>query len=129
MPPSLPIWRTTCASSPAPTPPVIGKAAMAKLYGDSEAKNGGAPKDKLEWAPIEAKASDDGSLGWTRGHWTHTGTDKDGKAVKNTGYYVTLWRGRLTAPTNTKSTRRRGIRNRGSKRTSPTMPRMMALRS
>ena len=72
-------------------PPVISKAAMAKLYADGEAKNG-APQDRLEWTPIEAKASGDGSLGWTRGHWIYSATGTDGKAVKNTGYYVTLWR-------------------------------------
>jgi len=72
-------------------PPVLGKAAVAKLYADGEARNG-APKDRLEWVPVEAKASVDGTLGWTRGRWTDTATGKDGKTAVATGYYVTLWR-------------------------------------
>ena len=72
-------------------PPVTGKAAMAKLYADSEAKTG-PPRDRLEWTPADAKASGDGTLGWTRGRWIYTSRDKDGKEAKGTGYYVTVWR-------------------------------------
>ena len=111
------------------TPPVVGKAAMAKLYGDSEAKNSGPPKDKLEWAPIEAKASDDGSLGWTRGHWTYTATDDSGKPVKNTGYYVTLWRRQADGAYKYEVDLGGEDSEIAPNATSPTMPRMMALRS
>jgi len=72
-------------------PPILGKAAVAAAYAASEARNG-TPKDRLEWTPLEAKASSDGTLGWTRGRWTDTATAKDGKVETATGYYVTLWR-------------------------------------
>jgi ketosteroid isomerase-like protein len=72
-----------------PKPPITGKAAVAAYYQELEKK----PRHSvLDWTPVEAKASDDGVLGWTRGAWTFTATGEDGKAQKLTGYYVTLWR-------------------------------------
>jgi ketosteroid isomerase-like protein len=69
-------------------PPIIGKAAAADYY----AKNPDAPGDRLEWTPVEADASPDGVLGYTRGTWIYTGKKADSSAVKVTGYYVTEWR-------------------------------------
>src|SRR5471030_2389641 len=55
-------------------PPILGKAAAAAYYAGVEKKNpGGEKNSSLEWSPIEAQASDDGSLGWTRGTWIYTG--------------------------------------------------------
>lgn len=74
-------------------PPILGKAAAAAYYADVEKKNPGAEKNSsLEWTPSEAEASEDGSLGWTRGTWTFSGKKPDGKVTKVTGYYVTEWR-------------------------------------
>jgi len=74
-------------------PPVLGKAAAAAYYADVEKKNpGGEKNSSLEWRPIEAEASDDGSLGWTRGSWIFSGKKPDGNLRKVTGYYVTEWR-------------------------------------
>ena len=71
-------------------PPILGKAAAAAYYADVEKKNPGTEKtSSLEWTPIEAEASDDGSLGWTRGTWIFSGKKPDGKVRKVTGYYVT----------------------------------------
>jgi ketosteroid isomerase-like protein len=74
-------------------PPILGKAAAAAYYADVEKKNPSAEKNSsLEWTPIEAEASDDGSLGWTRGTWIFSGKKPDGQIRKVTGYYVTEWR-------------------------------------
>lgn len=70
------------------TPPIIGKAAVADYY----AKNPQSPDDRLEWTPLEADASPDGVLGFTRGTWIYTGKNADGSAAKATGYYVTEWK-------------------------------------
>jgi ketosteroid isomerase-like protein len=70
------------------TPPIIGKAAVADYY----AKNPDSPDDRLEWTPLEADASPDGVLGYTRGTWIYTGKNADGSAAKATGYYVTEWK-------------------------------------
>ena len=69
-------------------PPLMGKAAVAGYY----AKTPEQPGSKLEWTPIEADASPDGVLGWTRGTWIYTGKDKNGGVLRLTGYYVTEWR-------------------------------------
>ncbi|HTP78096.1 MAG TPA: DUF4440 domain-containing protein [Rhizomicrobium sp.] len=74
-------------------PPILGKAAAAAYYADVEKKNPSSPKTStLEWTPLEADASPDGVLGWTRGTWLFTGTKKDGTKQKVTGYYVTEWK-------------------------------------
>jgi ketosteroid isomerase-like protein len=74
-------------------PPILGKEAAAAYYADIEKKNPNGQKNStLEWAPLEAEASPDGVLGWTRGTWTFTGTKADGTILKVTGYYVTEWR-------------------------------------
>jgi ketosteroid isomerase-like protein len=74
-------------------PPILGKAAAAAYYAGVETKNPGAEKNSsLEWTPVEAEASDDGSLGWTRGTWIFSGKKPDGTIRKVTGYYVTEWR-------------------------------------
>lgn len=74
-------------------PPILGKAAAATYYADVEKKNPGAEKNSsLDWTPIEAEASGDGSLGWTRGSWIFSGKKPDGTVRKVTGYYVTEWR-------------------------------------
>lgn len=74
-------------------PPILGKAAAAVYYADVEKKNpNGEKTSKLEWTPVEADASPDGVLGWTRGTWIYSGTKKDGTKQKVTGYYVTGWK-------------------------------------
>lgn len=74
-------------------PPIIGKAAAAAWYADVEKKNpGGEKASTLQWTPLEADASPDGVLGYTRGTWIYSGTKKDGSAQRVTGYYVTEWK-------------------------------------
>ncbi|MGZ5998015.1 MAG: YybH family protein [Rhizomicrobium sp.] len=74
-------------------PPILGKAAAVAYYADVEKKNpNGEKTSTLEWKPVEAEASPDGVLGWTRGTWVFNGKKADGSAVKITGYYVTEWR-------------------------------------
>jgi ketosteroid isomerase-like protein len=69
-------------------PPILGKAAAADYY----AKNPQSPGNRLEWTPVEADASPDGALGFTRGTWLLTAKGADGKAARFTGYYVTMWK-------------------------------------
>lgn len=69
-------------------PPIIGKAAVEDFY----ARNPDTPDERLEWTPVEADASGDGTLGFTRGTWIYTAKAQDGSAVKVTGYYVTEWK-------------------------------------
>jgi ketosteroid isomerase-like protein len=74
-------------------PPILGKAAAAAYYADVEKKNPGAEKTStLQWTPLEAEASPDGMLGFTRGTWIFTGAKNDGGEQKVTGYYVTEWK-------------------------------------
>ena len=74
-------------------PPILGKAAAAAYYADVEKKNPkGQASSALEWTPVEAEASDDGTLGWTRGTWVFSAKNADGSPRKVTGYYVTEWR-------------------------------------
>ncbi len=69
-------------------PPIVGKAAVADYF----AKNPESPGEQLVWTPLEADASADGTLGFTRGTWIFTAKADDGSAVKVTGYYVTEWK-------------------------------------
>jgi ketosteroid isomerase-like protein len=74
-------------------PPLVGKAAAAAYYADVEKKNpGGEKASTLQWTPLEADASPDGVLGYTRGTWSYSGTKKDGSVQRVTGYYVTEWK-------------------------------------
>jgi ketosteroid isomerase-like protein len=74
-------------------PPIMGKVAAAAYYADVEKKNPESQKNSsLEWNPVEAEASVDGTLGWTRGTWLFSAKKPDGSPRKVTGYYVTEWR-------------------------------------
>jgi ketosteroid isomerase-like protein len=69
-------------------PPIIGRKAVEEYY----AKNPQSPGEKLDWKPLEAEASPDGVLGFTRGTWIYTAKAKNGKTSRLTGYYVTEWK-------------------------------------
>ena len=74
-------------------PPIVGKAAAAAYYADVEKKNPqGQANSTLAWTPLEAEASGDGTLGWTRGTWIFSAKNADGSPRRATGYYVTEWR-------------------------------------
>lgn len=73
-------------------PPIVGKAAAAKFYADEEKTDPSYQDQRLEWTPLEAEASPDGMLGWTRGTWIYSLKKAEGAPVKLTGYYVTEWR-------------------------------------
>jgi len=69
-------------------PPIVGRKAVEDFY----AANPDEPGEKLTWTPVEADASPDGVLGFTRGTWIYTAPKPDGSEVKVTGYYVTEWK-------------------------------------
>jgi ketosteroid isomerase-like protein len=73
--------------------PVIGRKAAEARYASEKFKNSASAKGTLEWQPIEAFASGDGTLGWTNGHWKFTGpADEKGVRSTSTGHYITIWR-------------------------------------
>lgn len=73
-------------------PPILGKAAAAAYYAKVEQADPNYKNEQLEWTPVEAEASPDGMLGWTRGTWVFTAKTPDGGVFKLTGYYATEWR-------------------------------------
>jgi ketosteroid isomerase-like protein len=74
-------------------PPIFGKAAALKRFSDPRNGNGDPKANVLSWVPDNAEASQDGTLGYTDGHWLFEGApDAKGKRVRLTGHYVTVWR-------------------------------------
>ncbi len=69
-------------------PPIVGRKAVEEYY----RKNPASPGERLTWIPLEAEASPDGVLGFTRGTWTYRAKGKGAKETRLTGYYVTEWR-------------------------------------
>lgn len=51
-----------------------------------------SPDTKIAWEPDEAQISAGGDMGFTMGHATITGKDKDGKPAISHSRYVTIWR-------------------------------------
>ncbi len=76
-------------------PPLIGKDAVVAQYAAEEKADPNYRAQRLEWTPLEAEASSDGVLGFTRGRWIYTAPKPDGSTAKATGYYVTEWRRQL----------------------------------
>ena len=73
--------------------PMVGRKAAEERYASDKFKNSASAKGTLGWKPMEAYASDDGTLGWTNGHWTFTGApDEKGQRATSHGHYVTIWR-------------------------------------
>jgi ketosteroid isomerase-like protein len=73
-------------------PPLLGKKAVEAYYATVEKSDPAYANVRLEWTPLEAEASPDGMMGWTRGTWIWTQKKPDGATAKLTGYYVTGWR-------------------------------------
>ncbi|SHI84150.1 YybH family protein [Lutispora thermophila] len=49
------------------------------------------PEFSLRWEPIDAKVSEDGSLGYTYGKYVRRYLDDKGDEVLATGKYTTVW--------------------------------------
>ena len=73
-------------------PPLLGKAAAAVFFAAEEKADSSYQSQKLIWTPLEAEASPDGMLGYTRGSWVFTAPKSAGASLTLTGYYVTEWR-------------------------------------
>jgi ketosteroid isomerase-like protein len=68
--------------------PVVGRDAIrAALKEDWD-----DPNYNLTWSPDEAYPMPGNRMGYTRGHWTLTTKDKEGKPLRLTGQYLTVWR-------------------------------------
>ena len=74
------------------TPPLLGKKAVAAYYAEEEKTDPTYKSQRLEWTPVAAEASADGTLGTTRGTWVFTVPGANGAVRRLTGYYVTTWR-------------------------------------
>jgi len=68
--------------------PVVGKDAIRKELAQEWAD----ASIRLSWEPTEAHAFPNGKKGYTRGNWTLTQNGPDGKPMKLTGEYLTIWR-------------------------------------
>lgn len=73
-------------------PPLVGKKAVAAYYAEDEKTDPTYKSQRLEWTPVAAEASVDGTLGITRGTWVFSVPGADGAIRRLTGYYVTTWR-------------------------------------
>ncbi|MDF2889842.1 MAG: hypothetical protein K0R80_209 [Clostridia bacterium] len=49
------------------------------------------PSYSLRWEPIDAKISEDGSIGYTYGKYVRKYTEDDGNEAISTGKYTTVW--------------------------------------
>lgn len=67
--------------------PIIGKADLIKSYNGKEGN-----LTPLEWDPVKAEVSDDGTLGFTFGNWKYAYKNKEGKDTTLYGVYVTIWK-------------------------------------
>lgn len=63
--------------------PHVTPDVFPKLFG---------PDQKFAWEPDEAQISAGGDMGYTMGHATISGKDKEGKATVTKTRYVTIWR-------------------------------------
>lgn len=73
-------------------PPLIGKAPVEAFFAAEEKADPDGKYERLEWTPLEAEASPDGMLGYTRGTWIFSLNKPDSPVKKLSGYYVTEWR-------------------------------------
>jgi ketosteroid isomerase-like protein len=60
------------------------RAHMTKTFGDSARI--------LDWRPVMAEVSDDGTLGYTIGTYNFHVRGRDSAASASTGHYLTVWR-------------------------------------
>ena len=81
-------WFAEDAQIPARTGMVQGKAALREVY----AKMFATPEFHLEWAPVTAEISADGTLGYTFGRAKRAWRDSDGQLKNAESRYVTIWR-------------------------------------
>jgi hypothetical protein len=65
--------------------PIKNKADAVRRFNDPKSPHSD-PKIKITWVPDTGGVSADGTLGWTEGHSSHTGT-----GVSTTGHYMTVW--------------------------------------
>jgi ketosteroid isomerase-like protein len=60
------------------------RAHMATAFGDSTRI--------LDWRPVTAQVSDDGTMAYTIGTWNFHERGKDSAASAESGHYLTVWR-------------------------------------
>ncbi len=65
-----------------------GKAAIVEAWAPLFAPD--APP--MDWHPEVAEVQEGGALGLTRGPWTISGKDKDGKPAPRSGIFNSVWR-------------------------------------
>ena len=68
-------------------PPITGKEKLAAAFRETWAQ----PGYSLQWTPLKAEMARSGDIGYTYGSYERK-RNVDGKAVAETGKYVTVWR-------------------------------------
>jgi ketosteroid isomerase-like protein len=67
--------------------PVVGADAVRRELAAQWAD----PSFQLSWEPVEVHAFPGGKKGYTRGNWALTQNGPDGKPVRLSGEYLTIW--------------------------------------
>ncbi len=67
------------------TAPIKSKADAVQRFNDPKGPHSD-PKITISWLPDTGGVSDDGTLGWTEGHFSRIGP-----GVSATGHYMTVW--------------------------------------
>ncbi len=67
--------------------PVVGRDAVRKELTEQWAD----PSFHLTWEPVTAHMFPNGKKGYTQGTWVLTMNGRDGKPMKMTGQYLTIW--------------------------------------
>ncbi len=68
--------------------PLAGKQALTDHYKQVFAD----PDLKLSWVPSKGEVFPGGKMGYTVGKYTARFKEKDGKAMEQTGTYITVWK-------------------------------------
>ena len=84
----LAFWTEDATIFPPNAPAVQGKAAIR----DYVQKSLAIPGFQIQWRPLSAATSADGTLGYTTGENAVTVPGPEGKLVTITGRYTTVWR-------------------------------------
>jgi len=66
---------------------IIGRQAISEYFDRSTMTN-----VTLEWEPDFVSGAESGDLGYTYGRYTFEGIDPEGRAVRSSGVFHTVWR-------------------------------------
>jgi ketosteroid isomerase-like protein len=70
-------------NEPAAKDPAAIRASWASMLG---------PGSSVDWKPVRVQVAESGELGFTRGTYTLTSNDANGKPVTDRGKYIEVWK-------------------------------------